>query len=557
MNSTLAPPLIDLASNGSVVFPPDYYTLAAVSRITGSLSIVIWLFAQLPQVFENYINQSVDGVSVAFLACWISGDATNLLGCILTRALSFQICLAAYYCFIDLILSLQFWYYTRVYPRQKVHHNMLQSPNMMRPVLSRGSHGHSSRLMRLNRFESSPHELSVQRSASSGRRGRKPRRSFINKILSASVLSGSFGKANGMPVGAETALASYKDCWKTWAASLGPLVHGATSKIAGLHCSPATIGTAFGWLSSCMYLSSRSPQIWKNYQNKSTKGVSPYLFLLAMLGNMCYTTSIVTDLYLLSKYDQHLGDVEFHSTFVAQLPFVIGSFGTVVFDTILLFQCWYYKPPHDNFHFQAVGKVKRKISDGVLSPQHIASPETRDKRSLHSSTMHFTKPEWYTNVYPDLEDQEDFFNPATTTRHGYYGDHARQQVVRHHLNGRQPDESSLLLHHSLIITPPLHYVSSSSSGQRHEERGTKRGISGTFTAIAKSFSNSSVLRSPSMSSAHSIAASPAVGTSLIPSLVGSYSNVSKKMADESKIPFLPIDFLAHDFGRSNLGQDHA
>lgn len=548
------PTLLDAATSISnisdPVLPHEYYVVANVSKILGILSLMVWLFAQLPQVLENHVNESVAGISPTFLACWISGDATNLIGCVLSRALPFQICLAAYYCFIDCILSLQFWYYTRVYPKQRIHHNMLQSPNMMRPVLSRGS-THNAHHSRTNRFESPAHDLSLARSGSSSRRYRSKRKSFISKLLSSSLLSTSFGKANAMPVASDpSGTASVYDKMKPLTV-LGQVYLHLKTKVALTHYSPALVGAACGWISSLLYLSSRSPQIWENYKNKSTKGISPFLFLFAMIGNTFYTISIVSDLYLLSKYDSHLGDTNYNEVFIAQLPFIIGSAGTVVFDFILLVQFWLYRgvaeshPTHDDhMHF--------------TRPKSASPMNTRRGQPRHQlpSAVHFTKPDWYTNNYAnEFDEPEDFsghYNYAKygatnngTAAHANVG-HSSRAHERSQLN-----QMSSLMNLAFNIPPPPHYVSSSSSHSQHIMAGKNRkGISGTFSAIARSFSHSSsMVKSPSLSSTHSgsVAASPMAGTSLLPSLVGTYSSVSKKMMNDSKIPFLPSDFLHSEF----------
>lgn len=66
--------------------------------------------------------------------------------------------------------------------------------------------------------------------------------------------------------------------------------------------------------------------------------MSPYLFLFAMLGKTLYTVFILSDLYLLSRYELHMSDTRLHSVFYAQLPFLVGSAGAVFFDWILLIQ---------------------------------------------------------------------------------------------------------------------------------------------------------------------------------------------------------------------------
>lgn len=555
--ASLLPPAPTVANITTPNFPGEYVIVSNVSQILGILSLMVWLFAQLPQVLENYVNHSVDGVSPTFLTCWISGDATNLVGCILSRALPFQICLAAYYCFIDLILSLQFWYYTRVYPRQKVHHNMLQSPNMMRPVLLRGS-THNVHHSRTNRFETPAHHLLHSPIRNSSRRGSRPKRkSLFMKLLSTSILGSSVGKANAMPVDSVTSdTPSNLVKFRTALTAVGVILQQLESKVLLANYNAALVGKICGWISSVLYLSSRSPQIWKNYKSKATKGISPYLFLFAMIGNTFYSISILSDLYLLRQYDLHLGDTNFDDVLFAQLPFIIGSAGTVLFDSILLFQFWYYQPESEHIPPVDDDAFGFNLHFNASTFHHSPQRKTQAKRQQQSSFKHFTKPDWYTNNYShELDDNEDFSGHynyavqrygATSNGHTDSGYAARAQAER-----SQPEEVSSFRNSAFNIPPPPHYISSSSSHSHHimHNKGRK-GLSATFGAIARSFSqSSSMLRSPSMSSTHSGsgAASPMANTSLLPSLVGTYSSVSKKMLNDSKIPFLPSDFLNNDF----------
>ena len=54
--------------------------------------MIAWLFAQLPKIVKNYQQGSVESLAPTFLLSWMAGDATNLLGCILTDQLVFQVC---------------------------------------------------------------------------------------------------------------------------------------------------------------------------------------------------------------------------------------------------------------------------------------------------------------------------------------------------------------------------------------------------------------------------------------------------------------------------------
>jgi uncharacterized protein with PQ loop repeat len=80
------------------------------------------------------------------------------------------------------------------------------------------------------------------------------------------------------------------------------------------------MGRFFAWLCTCLYLSSRIPQILKNYKRRSVQGLSIALFVFAACGNLTYTLSIFTNP---------------HSTresLIEAIPYILGSAGTLLFD---------------------------------------------------------------------------------------------------------------------------------------------------------------------------------------------------------------------------------
>ncbi|ODV66147.1 hypothetical protein HYPBUDRAFT_88733, partial [Hyphopichia burtonii NRRL Y-1933] len=454
--------------------------VASVSQISGVLSLALWLFAQLPQVIENHLNESVAGVSIWFLGCWIAGDVTNLIGCILTKALPFQTCLASYYCFIDIILSTQYWYYTRIYPKQKVHHNLLQSPNMIKPHSPHHlTHHHANPHLVINDV----HDYNLEDFNVAGRQSRKD--SFLHKIFSGSVVASLAKPSNAMPI------ANKGGSSKTGTVITSILsFFGAINSI--ITSNRYIIGRSSAWICLALYLSSRTPQILKNYHNKSTKGMTVLLFLFAMLGNLFYTISILCDLCLLYRH-QDSSNI-FIDVFWAQLPFIVGSSGTLIFDSIIIFQFWYYKDPVNN------------LNDGFFDHDLHMQREQQNDENVNTS-----------------------YEP---TRY---------------------NESSSLLNHNdrsrigyTMSPPPPNYISTSACTPDYNNNGTTRSfISNTITALAKSLSRSNShmhLRSPLQSSSHS-GSMATNNTSLIPSIVGNHSSISKKMMNESKIPFSPIDFL--------------
>eukprot|EP00002_Diphylleia_rotans_P035386 TRINITY_DN7715_c0_g1_i2.p1 TRINITY_DN7715_c0_g1~~TRINITY_DN7715_c0_g1_i2.p1 ORF type:complete len:111 (-),score=16.39 TRINITY_DN7715_c0_g1_i2:604-936(-) len=62
-----------------------------MSFIIGLVSLVCWIVVGWPQMRDNYLNQSGESVSIPFLLFWGIGDATNIIGCILTDALPTQV----------------------------------------------------------------------------------------------------------------------------------------------------------------------------------------------------------------------------------------------------------------------------------------------------------------------------------------------------------------------------------------------------------------------------------------------------------------------------------
>ncbi|RCK67473.1 hypothetical protein Cantr_02328 [Candida viswanathii] len=76
--------------------------------------------------------------------------------------------------------------------------------------------------------------------------------------------------------------------------------------------------------------------------------------------------------------------------------------------------------------------------------------------------------------------------------------------------------------------PPQHYIVSSSVRYQLTSTGSSSHVP---KAIPKSLTSSSV----------------GSATSFIPSIIGNISSVNKKLLDGSKVPFLPIDFLADEF----------
>ncbi|XP_010898278.2 lysosomal amino acid transporter 1 homolog [Esox lucius] len=112
-------------------------------------------------------------------------------------------------------------------------------------------------------------------------------------------------------------------------------------------------GYACGYLASIFYLSSRFPQIYKNFKRQSTEGTSYMLFALAMMGNGTYGLSVMVVLPALTGSKQ---------TFILKhLAWLIGSLGVLVLDVVVTTQFIIYRK-------NCSGKTIKKLKVPEVEP---------------------------------------------------------------------------------------------------------------------------------------------------------------------------------------------
>ncbi|KZT09524.1 uncharacterized protein LAESUDRAFT_646353 [Laetiporus sulphureus 93-53] len=460
---------------------------ATLSDLLGYASMGSWLGAQFPQIIENVRRQSADGLALPFLLNWAMGDATNLIGCILTHQLPFQTWLAAYFCFVDLTLLLQFFYYSltsKIKPssylagrsrtasaatrrmsieREATHYRALSNvaANVAAAAaLAAEQEEHARR--NLQSLERVPYtaveppvheedhddvsEEALARLADSfhsegGRSGRQkkvswsqerragslgrshqqtispPRRMHASLHLTRppqevdpALTRGRSLSRDVPPDEEETDWASRRRSSRAsrkgasmvflgvWALfGISTLANGGQrnavqsntlrigrvlerrnvtmSDLAGAvpmalagtlggdndvdavhafvlsaedadydatkqpdHSTEFIIGRISAWICTTLYLTSRLPQIWKNYARKSVEGLSMYLFIFAFLGNLFYVSSILTSPKL------RLPEAEATTFIKESIPYLMGSGGTLVFDVAIVTQSFLYRP---------------------------------------------------------------------------------------------------------------------------------------------------------------------------------------------------------------------
>eukprot|EP00768_Dysnectes_brevis_P001143 gnl/Dysnectes_brevis/12744_a28811_106.p1 GENE.gnl/Dysnectes_brevis/12744_a28811_106~~gnl/Dysnectes_brevis/12744_a28811_106.p1 ORF type:complete len:283 (+),score=33.53 gnl/Dysnectes_brevis/12744_a28811_106:87-935(+) len=245
----------------------------ALSSAFGTLCVVCWIFALMPQAYKSYKLKSSESLSVFFILFQFGGDLSNLIGVLLTNGLFTQILSSSYFLFMDVVLFVQWRLYC--------------SPD----DLDDGA---------------DTTELSDADNTDSGSLHSDTPLTAPKKSRLALIIASLFSTGHSTPT--PTA--------------------GAT-----LSTTEESIGIFLGWCSSACYLSSRVPQIIRNARLKDVRSLSMTLFMLAVCANLCYGMSI-----FLAADDW--GYVW------SQLPWLVGSLGCVVMDSIITAQYLYYKGRH-------------------------------------------------------------------------------------------------------------------------------------------------------------------------------------------------------------------
>jgi solute carrier family 66 (lysosomal lysine-arginine transporter), member 1 len=284
--------------------------LAFLSTVLGTLSIVSWLFAQLPQIYKNYTLQSTAGLSIFFLVEWCLGDATNLLGALFTRQAGWQIVVAGYYVFVDVMLVSQYFWYTHFKPWREGGDDI--------SVICKGrDNGSGPRILDgVSPQDSSPRGISFRAEPD---HDREPKGSSTPKAVPGSLLR----SGQGTPNEKATPSSSYRPIVRVQGASYSPIPspramlfismlcavlanasHLSPEMHASLHVPQVTgapetptqiAGRILSWCSTILYLGSRLPQLYKNHVRRSTAGLSPLLFFAAFCGNLFYSSSLLTN----------------------------------------------------------------------------------------------------------------------------------------------------------------------------------------------------------------------------------------------------------------------
>ncbi|XP_061913328.1 lysosomal amino acid transporter 1 homolog [Entelurus aequoreus] len=248
----------------------------------GLLSILCFMMSSLPQYYSSCKTGNMDSaLSIWFLLLWLGGDTCNLVGSFLADQLPLQTYTAVYYVLADLMMLAMYLYY-------KTRNKMEESRRVFHLVGVACVLGFTTGFTDLPGWGAARQE----------------------------VMSSQY---TGRTLLSNTNLAA---------------VRSFTPK--------EIVGFSIGSVSSVLYLFSRLPQMYTNFQRKSTEGVSYFLFALVILGNTTYGLSV-----LLKNPDQGQGE---NSYVIHHLPWLVGSLGTLSLDLCISFQFFLYRKAAVRLH---------------------------------------------------------------------------------------------------------------------------------------------------------------------------------------------------------------
>ncbi|KAI3655052.1 hypothetical protein MP228_000432 [Amoeboaphelidium protococcarum] len=339
--------------------------LEAASLMVGYSSIVLWMCAQLPQVIKNYRQSNADSLSLLFLFIWFCGDLSNLLGCLFTDQMPFQLYLACYFVFLDLILLSQYLYYV-TYRQRRSHpsfqrlfntpHKDVDHPNEYTGLLSDQQSG-------LKRHPQH-HHYRVQSLGV----GNKTIR-YMTFICMLIAMTSAHSQNQFLSVfGVKNPPAIEDPPQSQFPPDAG---HGGGNGGSG-DKTREIVGTVFAWISLVSYLCSRMPQIIKNYQQYVQKkmhgvgngmeGLSIWLFAFAVMGNLTYSLSIFLKAY---SVDTGTSSDGYGSKYIIgkSLPYLMGSLGTLVFDFVIFAQWVMYSEPASTSSQMLINKDRSPFTD--------------------------------------------------------------------------------------------------------------------------------------------------------------------------------------------------
>lgn len=256
-------------------------------------------------------------------------------GAVWAKLVPTVIALAVYFCFADLVLIIQCLYYNYKNGKQAEENNTT-SGSAVEDAYAEEEHEVDEESPLLSRTQSAssgnvglPGSMRRKSSAASRKRA-----DSLAKVVEEDEEDESSAKAMMKNLGSILVIcavgaAAWAICWKfgIWKPAPEPRVGAAKNKKE--HAAPLG-AEILGYASAVAYLGARIPQIVKNWREKSCEGLSLLFFLLSLLGNITYGLGILC----------HSLDRQYIMT---NLPWLIGSLGTIFEDIMIYLQFYMYR----------------------------------------------------------------------------------------------------------------------------------------------------------------------------------------------------------------------
>ncbi|KAJ2762839.1 putative vacuolar membrane transporter for cationic amino acids [Coemansia nantahalensis] len=300
----------------------------------------------LPQLWLNYRRKSSDGLSLGFILMWLAGDFADWYGAYVGRLLLPTILIALYFVITDVALLAQMFCYRKsdddIFGPAQLPEGVERPPLLVR----RGR-----RACRLSGPANARRRLAEYCEAE---RDALLDRGFDERQLDAEL--GSYG-AIPRPNPAPTCARQPRTMHAAAAAAVRELLASKAGRALGVSAAVLVVllgsgigsrvllayypqrvtdvvSQVFGYISAVMFFVSYIPQIAWNFTAQSTEGLSAVMFVCTVLGNVTFCLSILA----VSTEREYL---------VTYAPWLAGALGTLGFEVLVLWQCYFYSKPRD------------------------------------------------------------------------------------------------------------------------------------------------------------------------------------------------------------------
>ncbi|KAF8313263.1 hypothetical protein DL93DRAFT_2081348 [Clavulina sp. PMI_390] len=246
-----------------------------------------------PQIYENYSRRSGEGVSVGLILAWLLADLSSAVGAIMAGMVPTVIIIASYYALCDLAVLIQIYYYRIFYAaRERLEIACSLSSSEEEPLLDPSSHPSASLYLE--------NEISLEKSTPMTTR----------QLVVQYILLWAFVFSFGIAAFLFNHQRNHQSLPKPPDGDNGPTFEWKSQ--------------VMGWLSACLYIGSRFPQIKKNMKTRC-EGLYLGLFMFMSAGNFFYGLSLAV---LPMDFNQRL----------TAASWFVGTFTCIILDLFVIAQ---------------------------------------------------------------------------------------------------------------------------------------------------------------------------------------------------------------------------